>query len=191
MGIVGPTVSTAQAATARPAIAAIRTADLSLAALTSRTEHAVPSGSKHVTLYYDQGLAIGSDTVGAIAAIVAAIGTWVQIILKGREGKGGGGNGEDDEIIIIEGDDGEDNGDCLRAIGDNAEWYSCGSSGAALTGTEWIEVPTGASYALENQYFYNQGDRDYLQVNALSNGAPLWVEPDQGNEDTRTWYFPS
>jgi hypothetical protein len=160
-----------------------------MAMLTSRTEPGIPLTSDvHACLYYDSSLCIGSDTVGAIAAIIAAVGQIIDLVIKMKES---GGNDEDDEVLVIEGDGDEDNGDCLRANGGHTEWYGCASSGGVLAAEEWIEVPTGAKNALANQWYYNEGEAEYLQAVDPGSGADLDVAPVSGSEDLRTWYFPS
>jgi hypothetical protein len=54
----------------------------------------------------------------------------------------------------------------------------------------WIEIPTGGSYALENQWWYNQGDNYYAIAANLSKEQQVNVELCcTGGEDARTWYL--
>jgi hypothetical protein len=85
----------------------------------------------------------------------------------------------------------DDGGYYLRAVGDVAEWQPYSTCGNGAASCIWIAVPTGGSYALENQWWYNEDDKYYAIAANLSDEQQINVEPCcTGGEDARTWYEP-
>ncbi len=112
----------------------------------------------------------------------------VLVILQGKQGGGGAGNGDGDEVVVIEDTDSgsEDYGQCLDESGSWVVWDGC-----SAPRDEWIEVPTGGSFALESEYYYEGDDRDYATATSLTSGAQIELEGAVSSEDYRTWYFPA
>jgi hypothetical protein len=153
-------------------------------------------------LYYletclgESGAYLGADDVTAAATVSLAITAWIALIKSGTVDKGADDGDEEVEIENegAENSDGPDDdlfGYMFTQSGGNPVWSDDGcASGAQQTSCTWILVPTGASYALENAYYYYKGDHYYATAAGSESGADIILEAAQsGGEDYRTWYY--
>ncbi len=167
--------------------------DLPLAMLTSHEAPAATLGNE--CLSYASLCVSATDIINSIASVASAAAAWVAIILSSRGKEPGGSDKGDDEVEPSSEEAGEDFGDCLRAEGSGSGskviWTGCATSGYILSAETWIEVPTGDSYALASQYFYDKGSNVFMTVASVSSGANLLVEPSSygGSDHYRTWWF--
>jgi hypothetical protein len=143
----------------------------------------------------EKGALPGASLVDTIISASSAVIALISLILQG---KAGSGSKKGDVIVIIlnEGAENGAGGDDNAAednLGDDEgtpEWESGDCENDCSEYAEWIEVPTGQSYALLNYGTYLHGNLDYLTASGLSSGDSLVLKTAQsGGEDERTWYY--
>ena len=137
-----------------------------------------------VDLYYGT-LSFNTDPIGDILGVVAiALAIWFRL----SPGKVSSGKDKGDAEVEI--DDSEDTMgfNCLYAYSEEVKAGSCGQGDLDI----WIEVPTGASFALESLYYYDKTGLNNNMITSHSTGSPntlYLAKVITGGEDLRVWYF--
>lgn len=133
-------------------------------------------------------LCISSDTVGDLLDVVMIAIQVITLVVIGKQG--GSGKDKDDVIIIIQDQDdpgSEDYWQCLTPVNYDISWDGCADTPAF----EFIEVPTAGGYALESEFYYNEGESLYMTTESDSNGSDVILSGIiEGGAIDRTWYFP-
>ena len=138
-------------------------------------------------LYYG-ALCFGVDIAQLIVeAIGSAAAIWAAVVVT-RQSKGP--DKGDKEVEVEDESDGQ-NGDCGEAYAEEVILAPCGVPDPLK---EWIEVPTGGSFALESEYYYLKTNNNNNLITSHSTTSPnqlYLAKVISGGEDLRTWYLTS
>ena len=144
-------------------------------------------------LYYRPGaLCFNVELDVNTIAVVLATGVSIYLAIKTGVVSSSNKRKGDQEVEIKDEKTGDKfYGDCASAYAEETALLAdCGSAQS-----KWIEVPTGASFALESVYYYDESGTGGTNANMITshctdcNNQPYLTGVISGGEDLRVWIF--